>query len=566
MAFLDIKDEQSEELERLRRLMVHRILQLCVLLAPFPIAFAIYRAYELQTLLPIVIYGLAYAGLLWTTFSKRIPYSVQAGLLVLIVFAVAVSDIISYGLNGAGSLFLLLAIFLASIFYHWRAGFFILILSLVALAILGTLIAGLRIDLPAVRFSHTLTPSVWYIRAFVVLLLGGINIWGLHYLFSRLDASLKKSQQLAQTLADSNLKLENALSHANQLTALAEQGSQAKSQFLAMMSHELRTPLNGILGYAQILRGQPELTDKEKEGLNVIYQSGNHLLGLMEEILDFSQIESRQLELMPSEIAFWDFLQKIVAMMQPQAEKKGLSFVYQFANELPAAIETDEKRLEQALINLLGNAIKFTGQGQVTFSVIVLNWQENDCTVRFGVSDTGIGITKEDLQRIFLPFEQTGERERYGGTGLGLTISDQLVSMMGGNVQLRSQVGQGSTFWFDLRFPVIVAAPSHGERTKEKLIEVPESRNKAQIGQDQAIYKESHGHRQPERLIPPPIEQLKALHELAMFGQISAIRERAAQIERLDAKFAPFAAKVRTLARNFEDEEILALVEEYWQG
>jgi signal transduction histidine kinase len=547
--------------------MVHKILQICVLLAPFPIAFAIYRAIELQTLLPIVIYGLAYAALLWTTFSKHIPYSVQAGSLVLIVFGVAVQDIISYGLNGAGSLFLLLAIFLASIFYHWRAGFFILILSLIALAILGTLIAGLRLNLPAVRFSHTLSPSVWYIRAFVLLLLGGINIWGLHYLFSRLEASLKKSQQLAQTLVDSNLKLENALSHANQLTALAEQGSQAKSEFLAKMSHELRTPLNGILGYAQILRRLPELSHQEEEGLDVIYQSGYHLLGLMEKILDFSQIESRQLELMPSEIAFWDFLQKIVTIMESQAEEKGVSFVYEFANDLPASIEADEKRLQQALINLLGNAIKFTEQGKIIFSVIILNRQENHCTIRFELSDTGIGIRKEDVQRIFLPFEQAGERERYGGTGLGLTITDQLVSMMGGNVQLKSEVGQGSTFWFDLRLPVIIIESLYQERSKEKLIEAQESRKKAQTGAHKAMPKEHELLLPPqERLIPPPTEELKALHELAMMGKIRAIQERAEQIKQLDQNFAPFANKLQTLARNFEDEQILALVEEYWQN
>ncbi len=235
--------------------------------------------------------------------------------------------------------------------------------------------------------------------------------------------------------------------------AAADMANQAKSEFLANMSHELRTPLNGILGYAQIL-GRT-LDGMEREGVNVIYQCGSHLLTLINDVLDLSKIEARKLELAPTAVHLPSLLQSVVEMCRLKAEQKSLEFVYQPTPQLPKGVMVDEKRLRQVLINLLGNAIKFTEAGSVTLRVEVQALSEAEVSLQFQVIDTGVGIDKADLTKLFEAFEQVGDqRKQSEGTGLGLAISQRIVQLMGSTIAVDSQVGTGSEFAFAISCPL----------------------------------------------------------------------------------------------------------------
>lgn len=227
----------------------------------------------------------------------------------------------------------------------------------------------------------------------------------------------------------------------------AEAASLAKSEFLANMSHELRTPLNGIMGYAQILQRSKVLKEEERSRIDVIYQCGSHLLTLINDILDLSKIEAQKVELMPTDFHFPAFLQGVAEMCRIRAELKGIQFNFPSSPELPIGIRADEKRLRQVLINLLSNAIKFTDAGTVTFIVSFAT----EAKIRFEIRDTGIGIAQDQLQAIFQPFEQVGDRRRQTeGTGLGLAISKRIVELMGSTIEVQSEMNVGSIFWFDV--------------------------------------------------------------------------------------------------------------------
>ncbi len=236
----------------------------------------------------------------------------------------------------------------------------------------------------------------------------------------------------------------------------ADLANKAKSEFLANMSHELRTPLNGILGYAQILKRSPNLQENEQNGIDIIYQCGSHLLTLINDILDLSKIEAQKMELYPTDFHFPAFVQSVGEICRIRAEQKSLKFIYQPDPNLPIGVQADEKRLRQVLINLLGNAIKFTLQGEVIFQVNLIEKTMNlsNQTIyktRFTVQDTGVGINPQEMEKIFLPFEQVGSRPyQADGTGLGLAISEKIIQLMGSTIYVDSILQKGSIFWFDL--------------------------------------------------------------------------------------------------------------------
>ncbi|MFS8069806.1 MAG: ATP-binding protein, partial [Byssovorax sp.] len=286
--------------------------------------------------------------------------------------------------------------------------------------------------------------------------------------------------QMARELRESFARLEKTNDELEDRVALrtaelseaktvADAANKAKSDFLAGMSHELRTPLNGILGYAQILKRSRRVTTEELREIEVIFQCGSHLLMLINDILDLAKIESQAMELHPSDFHLSSFLRSTVEICRVRAEQKGIELLDKRVPPLPTGVLADERRLRQVLINLLGNAVKFTEKGSVTFTALALPRGEEEPegdgaeadgaprapgprrTIRFEIADTGCGIRADQLEQIFLPFKQAdAARPGVEGTGLGLAISQRIVNMMGSSIHVKSEPGKGSVFWFDL--------------------------------------------------------------------------------------------------------------------
>ncbi len=506
-------------------------------------------------------------------------------------------------------------------------------------------------------------------------------------------------------LSTANDALQQAKREAEDAQGAAEAANQAKSQFLARMSHELRTPLNGVLGYAQILKRDSSANQRQLDGLDIIEQSGKHLLTLINDILDLAKVEAGKVELHETDFDLSSFLQSIGEMIRIRTDDKGLylhtEFVPGESGRLPTSVRGDERRLRQVLVNLLGNATKFTDAGGVTFKVEKIASREDKAggqeaesfllptpysILRFTIADTGIGMSPEELAVVFEPFQQAGDQQRQGqGTGLGLAISRNLLELMRSELQVRSEAGEGTIFWFDLALAEVAGwkelkerqivgieskAPkalvvddnwqnravlvgllsplgfetSEASNGREGLVRVsefrpdvvitdlvmpemdgiefirqlrqsPESKDVVIVAvsasaykydrqksldaggdafvrkpveaddlfeklqrhlglewvyADQSLYADGYlqdgaplpadaGRAAP--MLPPPADELAALFELLVLGDVQAIMDRADELERADRRLGPFAIELRRLAKGFQIEKIRDLLE-----
>jgi PAS domain S-box-containing protein len=347
--------------------------------------------------------------------------------------------------------------------------------------------------------------------------------------------------------------------------AEAERLARLRSDFLAQMSHELRTPLSGILGFADLLQADAALNERQERCVRIIQQSGQHLLNLINDLLDMSRIDAGRLELSPTPVLLADYLRSVGEIVAVQAAQKGLGLSLALAPDLPQAVRVDDLRLRQVLLNLLSNAVKFSDEGQVSLRVELAGGPagrpaggldrgptpRHGVQLRFEVEDSGIGMSALQLSKLFQPFEQVAEgSRRQGGAGLGLAISRQIVRLMGSDIQVESEPGAGTRFWFELEVvpcepPEVATAP-----TAPKVpTAAPQRERPGADGEAEA--PPLHG-----AWAVPPLEELQRLHALARTGDMRKIREEAQDLEQADTRFAAFAQHLRELALEFRSQAV----------
>jgi signal transduction histidine kinase len=344
--------------------------------------------------------------------------------------------------------------------------------------------------------------------------------------FQKANAALRRE-------VAARLDMEEQLAKAKEA---AEAASQAKSNFLAHMSHELRTPLNGILGYTQLMASDPRLDSQQQERVAMIARSGEHLLTLINDLLDLAKVEAGRLDLQNTPVDLRQLLKHVAGLASVRAAQAGLTFDYSVDGQLPSEVHGDERAIRQILLNLLGNAVKFTRHGGVKFDVAVRHANASSFVLRFAVEDTGPGIAAEDLQQIFEPFVRARADRNVEGTGLGLSITKRLLDAMGGTIEVESSPGKGSRFVVTLELVAEGVAPGAGAAAPTQI-----------TGRLQGMWANE-------------------LYDLAMRGDVKALIARADAAQEHDPDGQQIYREIQRLAQSFDIKAIRHILQDAQQA
>ena len=373
---------------------------------------------------------------------------------------------------------------------------------------------------------------------------------------------LERARDAAEQARD---QAQQAHGQAEQARRAADQANQAKSHFLANISHEIRTPMNAILGYAQLLQRRTDLPDQADRAVGTIRASGDHLLGLIDEVLDLSRIEAGKLELDPAPFDLPQLLERLGAMFEVRCREKELAWKLEGLDDQPRPVQGDQAKLNQVLMNLLGNAVKFTEEGRVELSVAALP----DNQYRFEIRDTGPGISPQEQARLFAPFQQGQAGRRHGGTGLGLSIAQRLVELMDGRLELDSQVGRGSCFAFTVALPPATGEiPTNSDNPWSQVERlVPGTQLKAVVADDVAENR-AVLHQYPRRddgadwsQLALPTQLLAQLRRAAQLYDVTDLESRCKDLEQLAEPAPQLAAHLRGLRQQHDMDGILMVLD-----
>ncbi len=414
-------------------------------------------------------------------FSKRFSTPVKSAVILFFIFLMGVLVFVSGSNVGIGFTYFLTAGIVTSLVYGKRAGLTVLAAGLAVTVVFGIMIQDKVVQYEQAMTSYFICPSSWIFAVISFSILFFTIIGGIEKFYVNLIEAVEHLEQriVERTrdidAANKNLQVE-ILEHRKTEVELeasrreAEQANSAKSAFFAGMSHEIRTPLNAILGYSQILLRDKALPSESRREIETINSSGEHLLGLINEVLEMSKIEAGKTEVYSEPCNVSAVLRQVGNMFSLLAKKKKIDFAVRFPADLPECIETDESKLKQILINLAGNAFKFTESGRVEISVTRSGDEAENLT--FSVTDTGSGIAPENFDRIFRPFEQTEEGRVKGGTGLGLPISRKYCQLLGGDLLVKSEIGKGSRFSFTVNAKPCLPDSPAGDGEEARVIGV----------------------------------------------------------------------------------------------